>query len=291
METGLDSGLKNRMENARKLRDVHFRKEIIFARPTRTTSISMTGAKCELDCAHCGGKYLEHMVPVESAEKVLRCRGSTSCLLSGGCNQDGSVPINIKPIESWLGRIRVNAHVGLVTEEKMKALAPYLDCVSFDFVVDNETIKEVYQLEKTDKDYCETYRMLRKYAKVAPHICIGLKGGKIKGEYLAIERLAQMGVDELVFIVFRPTPGTGYAACSPPCLDEVLDVMVYARELLPNTLINLGCMRPGGKYRRELDYYAVDVGINKIVNPARIAEKRARELGYTVVYDEECCVL
>lgn len=287
------------MENAGKLKDVHFPRQIIFTHPVQTVSISMTGSMCQLNCAHCGGKYLENMVPVEDGERVLSRAldrtgaGTTitSCLLSGGCNQDGSVPVNIEPIKSWLSKIKVNAHVGFISESEIQKLTPYLDCISFDFVVDRDTINEVYSLDKTEKDYCETYQMLWKYARVVPHICIGLKGGKVKGEHLAVERLAQMGIDTLVFIVFRPTPGTLYAQCTPPALEEVLDVMVYAREMLPDIPINLGCMRPGGKYRAVLDYYALDAGVNKIVNPAPVIEKHALELGYEIVYEQECCVL
>ncbi|AZR74837.1 radical SAM protein [Anoxybacter fermentans] len=279
------------MKKAREIRDIHFPGQIFFVRPNSTTVITTTGKKCNLNCSHCGGKYLNHMIPITEAGKEIARRKSTSCLISGGCSHDGRVSINLEPLKSVVNGLKVNAHVGLISEEEIKSIATYVDCVSFDFLVDNDTIKEVYHMNKTGDDYIKTYQMLQKYVKVMPHICIGLKGGEIKGEYQAIDTLARLGVEGLVFIIFIPTRGTDYADRKPPALEEVLKLMVYARETFPDIPIHLGCMRPGGRYRAEIDYYAVEVGLNKIVNPTPLAIKRAKELGYKIVYEEECCVL
>lgn len=287
----LSSSLRGVVELARGIREKNFQKKIYFSRPTLTTVISLTGNACDLDCAHCGGKYLEHMTTVEEAESLIRSKGSTSCLISGGCTQHGNVALDVSSIESVVDGLKVNSHVGLISEEEMQTLATIVDCVSFDFLVDEDTIREVYHLEKTGLDYIQTYQMLRKYAKVMPHICIGLKGGEIKGEYRAIDTLVELGADGLVFIIFIPTKGTLYADRQPPDLEEVVKVLAYAREKFPTIPIHLGCMRPAGRYRAELDYYAVEVGVNKLVNPTPPAVRRAEELGYEIVVEQECCVL
>ncbi len=53
----------------------------------------------------------------------------------------------------------------------------------------------------------------------------------------------------------------------------------------------MGCMRPGGLYRVELDCLAVRAGLNGIVNPAPAAVRLARQFGLEVLRGEECCVL
>lgn len=283
--------LLHRIQKAREIREAHFPGQIFFATPRATTVITTTGKNCDLNCAHCGGKYLEHMTPVEEAEAEIARNGATSCLLSGGCTHHGQVAMNLDPLKSVVEGLKVNSHLGLISEAEMQSIAPFVDCVSFDFLVDDVTIQEVYHLDKTGEDYIQTYQMLRKYAKVMPHICIGLKGGEIRGEFAALDVLAELGVDGLVFIVFIPTKGTEFADRQPPAIEEVLEVLLYAREKFPTVPIHLGCMRPKGRYRAELDYYAVEAGVNKLVNPTPPAVARAMELGYEIIRESECCVL
>lgn len=219
-------------------------------------------------------------------------KGATSCLLSGGCTSHGQVAMNLDPVRAAIQGLKVNSHLGLISEQAMQEIAPHVDCVSFDFLVDEETIREVYHLtDRTRNDYIETYQMMCKYARVMPHICIGLHGGEIRGEYAAIDALAELGADGLVFIVFIPTKGTAFADRQPPAVEDVVDVLVYAREKFPFAPIHLGCMRPKGRYRAELDYWAVEAGVNRIVNPTPLAVKRAEELGWEIVLQDECCVL
>ena len=148
------------------------------------------------------------------------------------------------------------------------------------------------KLNKTVEDYLTCYRLLKKYCThVAPHICIGLNGGKLRGEREALRLLAAEGIERLIFIVFMPTKGTEYAECTPPALTEVVDLLSEARTLLPETPLFLGCMRPGGTYRSELDKAAIEAGINGIVQPTAAALARARELGLIIKESWECCVL
>ena len=50
---------------------------------------------------------------------------------------------------------------GQVTEEDVKKIAPFIDSVSFNFVGDNETIREVFDLEKTVDDFIESYLTIK----------------------------------------------------------------------------------------------------------------------------------
>ena len=278
------------------LRERNFPASIQFDFPKSTKVVSLTGNDCSLNCAHCGGHYLKQMTPVE--EYVTECTSDkkqqfSSCLISGGCDSDGKVPFSDsrEMLLQLKQQKKMNFHVGLVSEEEAAQLPEICDVVSFDFVGDNETIQEVYGLNKTVNDYLASYRSLRKYVKTLPHICIGLRGGKISGEYKALELLSQEGVDALVFIVFSPTKNTKFADNAPPSIKEVSKIIATARTIFPSTPIHLGCMRPKGRYRAQLDEAAIACGVNKIVVPTKAAYDTASKLGLEIISGEECCVL
>ena len=262
---------------------------IRFAYPHHTKSISVTGNECEQDCAHCGGHYLKAMLPISAMEGS----SATSFLISGGCQADGTVPIgkHVAQLKKLKQDRRYNLHVGLMNEEEIKEIAEIADCVSFDFVGDDQTIRDVFGLERTVDDYIQCYQELRKQVKVMPHICIGLHGGQIRGEYHAVELLQKLGMDTLTFIIFTPTRKTRYADCLPPNMDEVVKLLTWARSYCLDIPIHLGCMRPGGRYRSEIDQWAVKIGMDTIVNPTPKAKELAKELGLSILRGEECCVL
>jgi uncharacterized radical SAM superfamily protein len=276
------------LNDAWRIRQANFPPRIEFVYPLDTALISLTGPHCDLNCAHCGGYYLQHMTPVWRAE----IGGATSCLISGGCDASGRVPVTryLDQIKAIRPGRRMNWHVGLIEEADLVAIAPYTDVVSFDFVGDDETIREVYGLDRTVADYVRTYQMLRRYVRVIPHITIGLRGGVIGHEYPAMEKLQALGVDALVFIVFVPTPGTRYADRQPPQVEVVVNILAEARLRFPDRPLHLGCMRPRGEYRARLDPLAVQAGVNRIVSPAREAKQLAEKLGLSIVQGRECCV-
>jgi len=202
------------------------------------------------------------------------------------------------PVTRYLERVKqmrpgriMNWHVGLIDQAEAEIIAPCVDIISFDFVGDDDTIREVYGLERGVEDYVATYELLRSYATVLPHITVGLKGGRIAGEYRALDILEELGAEGLTFIVFIPTPGTRYAQREPPQVEEVVELLVEARLRFPTVPIHLGCMRPHGEYRDRLDPLAVRAGVNTIVSPARAAVTLARELGLDVDRREECCAV
>jgi len=162
--------------------------------------------------------------------------------------------------------------------------------VSFDLVGDDETIQEVYGLDRTVQDYVDTYRLIRRYARTLPHITIGLRGGALGHERPALELLRELGADGLVFLVLIPTPGTRYADRQPPPPAAVADLLAETRLRFPALPIHLGCMRPRGAYRDELDPLAVRAGVNVMVSPARPARRLAAELGLVAREMRECCV-
>jgi uncharacterized radical SAM superfamily protein len=280
---------ERRLARAWQVRQAHFPMEIEFDYPLNTVAISLTGTECALDCAHCGGHYLQSMVPVWRVD----AKGATSCLISGGCDRLGQVPVtaHLERIAALRPGRTMNWHVGLIEEEDIRTIAPYVDVISFDFVGDDETLREVYGLEVGVEEYVATYQLLRSYATVVPHITVGLRAGKLSGEYSALEMLAELGVEGLTFIVFIPTPGTRFAECDPPAPEEVAELLVEARLRFPDVPLHLGCLRPHGVYRERLDPLAVRAGVNVIVSPSRSAVALAQDLGLAVDKTMECCAV
>jgi uncharacterized radical SAM superfamily protein len=233
------------------------------------------------------------MVPIEKAAEALAKGDYTSCLLSGGCTADGAV--DYAPywdeLKKLKGNRRYNLHVGLMKPQDIEHLEGLADQISFDLVGDDETVKEVFGLDAGAAAYFDQYERLQKIAPVTPHICIGIKGGSLSGEWRALEYFEQHQPRALVFIVFIPTPHTVYADRKPPAIDEVIDFMARARACLPHTVLQLGCMRPAGSYRMELDEAFVRLGGNAIVSPTPDARNAALELELTPEYSQECCVL
>lgn len=283
------TGLESKLKRAWAARRAAFADEITWSYPLDTAVLSLTGDKCGLNCAHCGGHYLAGMRPIWEAEPDQ----ARSCLISGGCDARGRVPVlaHLERVRAWRQGRHMNWHVGLIDEVEMATIAPLVDVVSFDFVGDGETIREVYGLEHGVEAYEETYRVLRRYARTLPHVTIGLRGGQLGHEWAAMERLRDLGADGLVLLVFVPTPGTRYADRQPPAVEDVAAVMAEARLLLPDVPLFLGCMRPRGAYREALDPLAVRAGANVIVSPSRRARQVAAELGLAQRTMRECCVI
>ncbi|GAV23360.1 hypothetical protein [Carboxydothermus pertinax] len=265
--------------------------KITFVYPHKTKPVTVTGPHCALNCAHCGGHYLKSMLPVE---KIPNLKKVKSLLISGGCTKDGKVPWlkHAEFLADQKGNLKYNFHVGLIDDDReIDLLAQIADTVSFDFVVDDETIAKVYHLNKTGEDYLNTYRKLKAKVPVLPHITIGLLGGEIKGEFMAIKALGEFNPPAIVFIIFRPTPNTGFFERKPPEIAKVTEVFEFTHKLFPDTPLYLGCMRPGGKYREEVDLKALELGFARIVQPHPEVVKKARELGFEIEEAGECCVL
>ncbi|MBL7198869.1 MAG: radical SAM protein [Anaerolineae bacterium] len=280
--------LQAELKAAWRVRQARFPPQITFAYPLDTALVSLTGQRCSLQCAHCGGHYLRHMQPAWDAH----VGAATSVLISGGCDLEGRVPVTgyLEQIRAIRPDRRLNWHVGFIDEQTAQTIAPYVDVISFDIVGDVETIRAVYGLDKTPADYAATYAMLRRYVHVVPHITIGLHCGAIGHERRAMELLADAGLDALVFIVFIPTPGTRYADCPPPEIEEVALLLAEARQRFPTIPIHLGCMRPQRDYRAQLDPLAVRAGVNVLVSPTREGRETAQALGLQAIQTRECCV-
>lgn len=265
------------------------------------STISVTGKGCALNCKHCGGKVLETMHPAETPEELyalcrkLKNEGALGCLISGGCLPDGSVPLDhfidaIGKVKRELG-LTIFVHVGITDFKKAKRLKEAgFDAALIDIVGDDETIREIYKLNTTVKDYENSLKALSQTGlNFVPHVIVGLHYGKLKGELNALRIISKYKPTALVVIAFMPVHGTEMEKTEPPKPTDIAKVIATARLMFPETPIALGCMRPKGKNRALTDILALKAGVNAIAFPAEEVIKQAEKQGYTVIFSSLCC--
>ena len=151
--------------------------------------------------------------------------------------------------------MRVIAHSGVVSPALAEGLADAgVDGVMLDIIGADETIRDVYHLDLTAADFERSLALLAdRGLRIIPHVVCGLHYGRFLGEYRALEMIARYPVSTLIIVVLVPLVGTPMAHLPPPPVADVVDFFAAARAALPTTKVNLGCARPLGAMKRELD--------------------------------------
>ncbi|HKY75130.1 MAG TPA: radical SAM protein [Acidimicrobiia bacterium] len=271
--------------------------------PRRFLPVSVTGSACALSCDHCQAKVLEGMISVKAGEDLfdlaasLKRQGSEGLLVSGGSTRAGGVPMlghlkHVPRIKEELG-MKVIAHSGVVSPELARGLADAgVDGVMLDIIGADETIRDVYHLDLTTADFERSLALLaERELRIIPHIVCGLHYGTFLGEYRALEMIRRYPVSTLIIVVLVPLVGTPMAHLPPPPVEDVITFFAEARAAMPTTKVNLGCARPLGAMKRELDEAAIDHGLNGIAYPADGAIAYARSRGLEPKLYEYCCSL
>ncbi|MBU7032231.1 MAG: hypothetical protein HXS53_06850 [Theionarchaea archaeon] len=250
-------------------------------------AISVTGTRCELNCPHCQGRYLASMVQADLPEKILAfChtleeRGGLGCLISGGCDAMGRVPL---PLET-LGEIRqstdliVNVHTGFIDPETAAALRDIQpQYISFD-VPTPTVLKRVYRLPLTQNEYMESLSLVEDLT-VVPHVMVGLN---VEEEIRTFTLLSERGMSTVVVLVCTPTPKTPSQTWTIS-VDAIAASFRSARSQF--TRVMLGCMRPRLRAIEEMAPLFDGIAV-----PTRIARDAVREAGQHPVVRETCCVV
>ena len=271
--------------------------------PRRFLPVSVTGAACALSCDHCQAKVLEGMISVKAGEDLfdlaanLKRQGSEGLLVSGGSTRTGGVPLlghlkHVPRIKEELG-LKVIAHSGVVSPELAAGLADAgVDGVMLDIIGADETIREVYHLDLTADDFERSLALLaERELRIIPHIVLGLHYAQLVGEWRALDMIRRYPVSTLILVVLTPLVGTPMGHLKPPPLQDVVEFFATARQAMPDTKVNLGCGRPMGKMKQEMDRAAIDHGLNGIAYPADGAIEYARERGLEPALYEYCCSL
>jgi len=264
-------------------------------------SISITGRDCALRCKHCGGRLLQTMIPAGSPDKLIEIlrglgqKGAAGCLISGGCGLDGAVPLEpfIDAIDyaKKIFGFKVVVHTGIVSKTLAQSLGRAgIDAALIDVIGSDETIKEIYGLKRTTEDYEESLSALEKERiPTIPHILVGLHYGALKGESKALEIIARHNPSAVIVIGLTPLRDTSMADCPAVSPGDMVSVIAQARSLMPQTPIALGCARPKGRLREQIDMLAVQAGVNGIAYPHPKAIELAKNLSLNCDFSDVCC--
>jgi uncharacterized radical SAM superfamily protein len=305
--------LSELQSQAFRIRKENFGEEVTFSFPDtvshradgpRFAAISVTGRHCELICGHCKGKLLETMIPARDPEAFLeavarlRSRGALGVLVSGGANREGEVPLErfvfpIKAIKEKDPQFKVIVHTGLIRRETAQGLKEAgADQILIDVIGDDDTIREVYHLNKRVEDYEETLRMLRDVGhRLAPHIIIGHHFGEIRGEWKALEIVTRAAVETIVLAILKPLPPSRNNEIRIPRPEEISRISAIARILNPCIPIRMGCIRPAHPWKAAMERGSIDSGVNTIAYPLQGTLDYARQIGLQTRFSEICCSL
>jgi uncharacterized radical SAM superfamily protein len=215
--------------------------------------------------------------------------------VSGGSTKEGRVPLRrFLPTLTWVKEntdLVLNLHTGMLDAREADEVASTgADVVSVDVVGSDETLRDVYGLNASVEEYGATLTNLMDAGapSVAPHICVGLHFGELKGERMALERSLSIEPEVVVFLGLIPTAGTPMSSVTPPGVDEIIGLIEEAKRLSPRTEASLGCMR-SRVYKTELEWRAIEAGAERLALVSRSTESRALEMGYKVESFDGCC--
>ncbi len=220
--------------------------------------------------------------------------GGVGLLISGGSTRQGRVPLEpfldtIRWVKDHTGLI-LNLHTGMLSRDEAETVASTgVDIVSVDLVGSDDTLRMVYGLDADVDEYGATLRnLVDGGANVAPHVCVGLHYGEVKGERKALELAAGVKSETVVFISLIPTADTPMADVAPPSVEVVAGLISEAVTVCRGSDISLGCMRSRG-YKTELERAAIEAGAKRIALASRSTEKRAIDAGYQIQKRDGCC--
>jgi uncharacterized radical SAM superfamily protein len=265
-------------------------------------AFSVTAGGCALMCDHCQAKILEPMIPATSPEMLERkVRGMIATqdlqgfLLSGGSTKRNEIryerfyPV-IERLKRDHPRLKVAIHSALLDAPRARSMAAAgVDTAMMDVIGAEDTIREVYHLERPVADFEATLAALCDTTmEVVPHIVIGLHYGRILGEPAALDIVARHRVHSLVLVVIMPfyaKPGT----FATPATADIGRIFLQARSRIEDRPVLLGCARPPGMHRRVTDAYAVMAGLDGIAFPADGALGVAHAIGRPAAQEHACC--
>ncbi len=300
--------LETLLKSSRELSWSKFGKKITFYLPGmfvynnmtgRYPALSITGDHCSLMCDHCRGKILSSMVVANSPEllieqcKRLEAKGAIGVLISGGCDQRGMLPWDafLKTIEEVKNstNLLISVHTGFIDQSRaVEMKMAGVDQALIDVIGDSDTFERIYhlsdgpsQLEKSLEAICKANMDL------VPHIVCGLNYGRIQGENNAVSLISRFPVKKLVIVSLMPITGTPTYNAPPPAAEDVVYVIINARQSMPETEISLGCARRRGD--RKLEILAVKAGINSMSLPSDEAIQQAETFNLDIRYQKTCC--
>ncbi|MGI9409300.1 MAG: radical SAM protein [Hyphomicrobiaceae bacterium] len=265
-------------------------------------AFSITAGSCALMCDHCQAKILEPMIPATNPEMLdqkvrdlVLLQDLQGFLLSGGSNRLNEIKYEryypvIEKLKTDFPHLRIAIHSALLDEQRARSMeSAGVDTAMMDVIGADQTIREVYHLDRPVEDFEATLAALCATGmEVVPHIVIGLHYGRLLGEQRALEMVARHRVSALVLVVIMPFYAKAGSFVTPSTGD-VGQVFLQARERLPDRQVLLGCARPPGMHKRVTDAYAVMAGLDGIAFPADGTVAVAQSIGRAYHQEHACC--
>lgn len=265
-------------------------------------AFSITAAGCALNCDHCQKKILEPMIPATNPEMLDRkvrdlimLQNLQGFLLSGGSNKRNEIryerflPV-VEQLKHDFPHLKIAIHTALLDDALAQSMeSAGVDTAMMDVIGAQETIRDVYHLDRPVEDFEATLAALtRTKMEIVPHIVIGLHYGQILGEQNALDIISRYPVHSLVLVVIMPfyaKPGT----FATPSEHDVGRIFLAARETIPDRQVLLGCARPAGMHKRVTDSYAIMAGLDGIAFPADGAVAVSDAIGRSYHQEHACC--
>jgi hypothetical protein len=265
-------------------------------------AISISGGDCKLQCDHCKGKILDSMIPARSAQDLWRvvnekiAQGAKGMLLTGGSNHRNEVEYDpyyptLRRIKETFPHFRIALHTALVDKDTALRMEDAgIDTAMLDVIGAQDTITQVYHLRRSVADFERTLEYLTaSRMQVVPHIVIGLHYGKLLGEWNALAMLQRHTPSALVLVVAMPFYAPPQRPFATPDSRAVGHFFRTARHALPDIPLLLGCARPPGRARLEIESYAVMAGLNGLAHPSEGMVDLASRLGREIRISPTCC--
>ena len=242
------------------------------------------------------------MLRATDPEALIECAqhlsdtGAIGFLLTGGSDSSGKVPLAgfadaVKVIKETTA-LKINAHVGLMpSQELAQMVSAGIDAFSVDVYGTDTAVRGTLGLPREADDFLSVISSLRDLGarSIAPHVCVGIEEGVVKGEFVAIESLVRFAPEAVVIIALMPTKGTAYEGVPPPSAESMLAVIRAARDALPGSRLLLGCMRP--RSMRDWEVTAVKAGLNGIAMPSKTTMQTLAEEGWHTMEKRVCCAI
>jgi len=265
-------------------------------------AVSITGPECKLQCDHCKARLLEPMLPATTPEALWRvvneriASGAQGMLLTGGSNHRDEVEYGpffptIRRIKDAFPEFRIAMHTALATRDQARRIEDAgIDAAMLDIIGAQDTVTQVYHLRRPVADFEASLAHLTETSlKVVPHIVIGLHYGRLLGEWNALEMIQRHPPAAVVLVVIMPFYAPARRPFAVPTGREVGRFFMDARAALLDVPVLLGCARPPGRAKVEIDAYAVMAGLNGIAHPSDGTVALAARLGRPVKVTPACC--
>lgn len=265
-------------------------------------AVSITGGECKLQCDHCKAKVLEPMIAATTPEALWRtvneqiARGARGMLLTGGSNHRDEVEYapflpTVRRVKDAFPEFRIAMHTALVERANAREMEQSgVDVAMLDVIGAQDTVSQVYHLRRPVADFERSLEhLVATSMKVVPHIVIGLHYGRMLGEWRALEMVARHRPSALVLVVVMPFYAPPQRLFATPSSSDVGRFFLDARAQLPGLPLLLGCARPAGRAKMEIDAYAVMAGLHGIAHPAEGIVEFALKLDRDVRVMPACC--